>query len=171
MGNLVYKSQLTLNDFLSSKYHASTPPVKIGSWLLPMHRKCCHDVVDCTQCIESRYDYHSLDMFWNLSILIMMAVFCSQREGIFVSVCVCLFVKNIKIILFGFPRSRCQKNTCLLLCSLKNKKNKKLTCSNARNKIVFFNTLQDKQSKQTDIRLWSCWVANWRMLNEMKLDV
>lgn len=46
-------------------------PVKIASWLLPMHRKCCHNVVDCTQCIESRYDCRYLfiylffvNMFW-----------------------------------------------------------------------------------------------------------
>lgn len=77
---------LTLKIFFSFEWHASTTPVKIASWLLPMHRKCCHNVVDCTQCIESRYDYHyfCVNMFWNLSILIMMTVFCSQRKGVFV---------------------------------------------------------------------------------------
>lgn len=53
--DVVIWSQLSLNNFLSLERHAST--IKIASWLLPMHSKCCRNAVDRTQCIESRYEY------------------------------------------------------------------------------------------------------------------
>lgn len=148
--------QLTLNNFLSFEHRASTIPVKIASWLLPMHRKCCHNVVDHTQCIESRY----VVIFWNLSIPIMMTVFWSKRKGVFVHF-VCIFVPDSGRLLF-----------VLFLCCLcfhshlKTNKTTRmkemfvlfLTYSNARNNILIVLTpFKDKHGRW----ILGCGVDEW----------
>ena len=81
-----------------------------------MHRKYC------------RYDYRYfffVAMFWNLSMLIMMRVFCGWRKRCFVR----LFEENIEITLFCVASQSRARLICVLfqrsLCFLPHLKNNK----------------------------------------------